>query len=116
MINTNTLSHRQDFAFIGWKSYNSIKKKAMEQEFSWSGLVLSLSIAFFIVLTSAGALNLFYNSIQTNKNHQSFLNQKIYHLESTNRINIELPALGSKYKKIIYPTLYQNINGFSQQG
>ena len=48
---------------IGWRHYNSIKKKAMEQEFSWSGLGLSLSIAFFIVITAAFSLNLMFNSI-----------------------------------------------------
>jgi hypothetical protein len=48
---------------IGWRHYNNIKKKAMEQEFSWSGLGLSLSIAFFIVITAAFSLNLMFNSI-----------------------------------------------------
>ncbi len=38
---------------IGWKYYNTIRKKAVEQEFSWSGLLISLSIAFFIVALSA---------------------------------------------------------------
>ena len=102
MINTNVISHREGFSFIGWKSYNSIKKKAMEQEFSWSGLVLSLSIAFFIVLISAGALNLFYNSIQDSKSHQRFLNEKIYHLEAISHINTESQAFGGNYEKIIY--------------
>jgi len=47
---------------ISWRYYNKLKKKAMEQEFSWSGLVLSLSIAFFIVIVSAILLSLAYNS------------------------------------------------------
>jgi hypothetical protein len=50
---------------IGWRQYNKIKKKAMEQEFSWSGLCLSLSIAFFIVIIAAFALNFAYNSISS---------------------------------------------------
>ena len=45
---------------INWKQYNIIKKKAMEQEFSWSGLVLSLSIAFFVVIFSAYILSSIY--------------------------------------------------------
>ena len=49
---------------IGLKYYNSITKKAMEQEFSWSGLIISLFIAFFIVMVSAFALNLIYQSIE----------------------------------------------------
>ena len=47
---------------ISWRYYNKLKKKAMEQEFSWSGLVLSLSIAFFVVIVSAILLSLIYNS------------------------------------------------------
>ncbi len=47
---------------IGW-TYNSIRKKAMEQEFSWSGLLTSLSIAFFIVIISASALNFINQAI-----------------------------------------------------
>jgi len=73
----------------------------MEQEFSWSGLVLSLSIAFFIVLISAQFLNLFYNSIQSAKDHQRFLNQKVYHLEAISHINTQSRVFGSDYEKII---------------
>jgi len=53
-----------DLDHIGWRSYNTIKKKAMEQEFSWSGLFISLSIAFFIVISSAFALEFLYDSVQ----------------------------------------------------
>ena len=88
----------------------------MEQEFSWSGLVLSLSIAFFIVLMSSGVLNLFYNSIQDAKSHQRFLNEKIYHLEAISHINTQFRVLGSNYEKIIYPAPYQNAMVFLQQG
>ena len=34
---------------VGWKYYNTIRKKAVEQEFSWSGLFISLSIAFLLL-------------------------------------------------------------------
>jgi len=113
MINTNVLAKDKGFAFIGWKSYNSIKKKAMEQEFSWSGLVLSLSIAFFIVLASAGALNIFHNSIQTAKDHQRFLNQKIYHLETISHINTQSQAFEVDFEKIIY--LDYSLAGFNHR-
>jgi hypothetical protein len=48
------------FDAIGWKYYHTLKKKAMEQEFSWSGLIISLSIAFFIVISSAIFLRFLY--------------------------------------------------------
>lgn len=80
-INTAT-SVCDNFNFVGWKSYNRIKKKAMDQEFSLSGLLISLSIAFFIVLTSAQILNLIFQSLETSKNHENFLNQKIYKIEN----------------------------------
>ena len=63
---------------IGWKSYNTIKKKAMEQEFSWSGLLISLSIAFFIVTISALLLNFIFNSVETNKQNQGLVDKNIY--------------------------------------
>jgi hypothetical protein len=47
----------------GWKYYNVATKKAMEQEFSWSGLLISLSIAFFIVVASASALNFINHTV-----------------------------------------------------
>ncbi|NTW22530.1 hypothetical protein HGA34_03235 [Candidatus Falkowbacteria bacterium] len=70
------------FGLITWRSYNSIKKKAMEQEFSMSGLALSLSIAFFIVLGSAQALSVTYQGImaaeqlQNQETKQNQLNQE----------------------------------------
>ncbi len=57
----NNVSH------IGWRYYNQIKKKAMEQEFSWSGLLISLSIAFFIVITVSYILSIL------NRSYESFL-------------------------------------------
>ena len=57
----------------GWKYYknNIIRKKAMEQEFSWSGLLISLSIAFFIVIASASALNFINRSVATGPDGQA---------------------------------------------
>ncbi len=83
----NTQANNIDYNFIGWKSYNIIKKKAMEQKFSWSGLLLSLSIAFFVVIISAQALNFFYNSVQSAQRHEYFLKQKVYYLEAGEHIN-----------------------------
>ena len=57
---------------IGWKYYNTIKKKAVEQEFSWSGLLISLSIAFFIVIISALLLNFIFNSVEAGRRNQTF--------------------------------------------
>ena len=66
---------------IGWKYYNTIRKKAMEQEFSWSGLLISLSIAFFIVVVSALLLSFIFNSIEGKKQSQALSNKNIYYLE-----------------------------------
>jgi len=51
------------FGHIGWRHYNYIRKKAMEQEFSYSGLLVNLSIAFFVVLGAAAALSALYRFI-----------------------------------------------------
>ena len=64
---------------IGWKYYNTIKKKAMEQEFSWAGLSISLSIAFFIVFMTAIVLNLVNKSYEQTKGAQI---KNIYQLEA----------------------------------
>ena len=73
---------------IGWKYYNTIRKKAMEQEFSWSGLLISLSIAFFIVVASALILNFIFNSIEGKKQYQELSNKNIYYLEKTIQTNL----------------------------
>ena len=65
---------------IGWKYYNNIKKKAMEQEFSWAGLLLSMSIAFFIVFITAYSLSLLHTSFKKTQLEQK-INQQIYLLE-----------------------------------
>lgn len=84
----NTANLRADvLGDFGWRYYNKAKKKAMEQEFSWSGLLLSLSIAFFIVLATAQLLSLAYKSIETTKRNEIFMNQRIYQLEAREQIN-----------------------------
>lgn len=65
---------------IGWKYYNSIKKKAMESEFSWSGLIISIFIAFFIVLITAYSLSLLHSSYKKTR-IQNTINGNIYSLE-----------------------------------
>lgn len=64
----------QTCGMISWKSYQLIKKKAMEQELSWSGLIVSLSIAFFITAACAGLLKLTYNSIESNHDSNKIFN------------------------------------------
>ncbi len=56
-------SHAYPQSF-GWKSYRLLKKKAMEQELSWSGLIISLSIAFFIVAGCAATLRMIMTSFE----------------------------------------------------
>ncbi len=80
--NINTRANGFEFHYIGWKYYNQVKKKAMEQEFSWSGLALSLSIAFFIVVSCALALNIIYQSIANEHAYNQRLDNKLYRLES----------------------------------
>jgi len=75
---------------IGWKYYNTIKKKAVEQEFSWSGLLISLSIAFFIVIISALFLSFVFNSIEAGRQNQGLVNENIYYLEKSNQTNLSL--------------------------
>lgn len=68
---------------IGWKYYNSIKKKAMEQEFSWSGLLVSLSIAFFIVISASFILSFFYESLLASAEKAKVYESHFYRLEAT---------------------------------
>ena len=86
-INANANS--LNFEHIGWKYYKQIKKKAMEQEFSWSGLMISLSIAFFIVVVSSFSLSLLFNAIEKAQAQEKFLQQKIYRLESLDDYSLE---------------------------
>lgn len=73
----NLKSKRNSLGHYSWKSYNSIKKKAMEHEFSWSGLTVCLSIAFFISISSAQVLKLTYQSIV----HKEVSQTTVYKLE-----------------------------------
>jgi hypothetical protein len=83
MENLTIPAHSIDFGHIGWKYYNKIKKKAMEQEFSWSGLILSLSIAFFIVMISAFLLSAVYKSLSAADISEKYFHRNIYRLEGT---------------------------------
>jgi hypothetical protein len=69
-------SHAFSHSF-GWKSYTLLKKKAMEQELSWSGLIISLSIAFFIVAGCAATLRMFVTSIEAAKNESFQKNERV---------------------------------------
>jgi hypothetical protein len=68
----------------------------MEQEFSWSGLVISLSIAFFIVLISAQGLNVAYKSLEEANIKGNLTNQNIYYLESSRHVS---PDVGETAKR-----------------
>ena len=104
MENTNIKVGGLDFEHIGWKYYNQIKKKAMEQGFSWSGLFISLSIAFFIVITSAFLLNILHNSIiQVQLEGKNLRN--IYKLESFSQEHyLQTEYLSEKINNIIKTT------------
>ena len=69
----------------------------MEQEFSWSGLILSLSIAFFVVLASAQILSTVYQSIEKSRQEKNLVNQNIYHLESIEHINSQTSEVLEKF-------------------
>lgn len=106
MPNTNIEANSLDFKHIGWKSYNNIIKKAVEQEFSWSGLVVSLSIAFFIVILSAFALNLMYETVSTANKHNYLNTDNIYHLETIKY----LPVLQQEYLNKSYLESERQLN------
>lgn len=97
-MNINTqVSQPEKFFNIrqkGWKYYNSIKKKAMEQEFSCAGLLLSMSIAFFIVVITAYSLNLLHTSFKKTQLEQR-INQQIYLLEADQLNVVDLNRINS---------------------
>lgn len=82
MTNANIKTESFDFNQISWKSYNSIKKKAMEQKFSWSGLLISLFIAFFIVVACAQSLHLAHESILKAQARRQQINDQLYRLDN----------------------------------
>lgn len=95
MTNIKT-AHSDDFLLdhSGWRYYNSIKKKAMEQEFSWFGFLLGMSIAFFIVVLAAFSLNFLYQSL----NHEdNVLKQKIFRLEAQNSNYLQIEMVNTPY-------------------
>lgn len=65
----------------GWRYCSDIRKKAMEQEFSWSGLVISLSIAFFVVIMTASAFSAMLANLEKASQGQAPA-QDIYRLET----------------------------------
>lgn len=69
-------AHASSHSF-GWKSYRLLRKKAMEQELSWSGLIISISIAFFIVATCATALRVIVSSLEEEKNSSVPKNERV---------------------------------------
>lgn len=87
-VNVNKVS---DFGLshVGWRYYNQIKKRAMEQEFSWSGLFISMSIAFFIVLASSICLNALYQSISKVHLSEGGVKNGIYQLEGAQSNSLE---------------------------
>ncbi len=70
-------SHTLHTHSFGWKSYRLIRKKAMEQELSWSGLIVSLSIAFFIVISCAFALRAIAVSLEHKQSSPSSQNERV---------------------------------------
>jgi hypothetical protein len=94
MINAQSL-YGFGYRDLGWKDYNLIKKKAIAEEFSFSGLVLSLSIAFFIVIISALVMASLYTSIDLKKSAaystdtQYTLVNKILNINTTEAATID---------------------------
>ncbi len=78
---------------FGWRSCQNIKKKAMDQEFSWTGLALSLSIAFFMVLISAYFLNSLYSSVSQNEKENN-----IFSFENFVSVPVAQAAVPTDYK------------------
>lgn len=89
-MKNNKRIHNDGIGHLTWRSYNSIKKKAMEQEFSWSGLVVSLSIAFFITIGTAQALSVTYQSIINKQQEQQAHKLEIQQLNSQTAENYQM--------------------------
>jgi hypothetical protein len=50
--------------FIGWKEHNSAKEKVIDSKLSGkNGLIISVSIAFFVVIIGAQLLKVVYASL-----------------------------------------------------
>lgn len=76
MSSVSSHAHASSHSF-GWKSYRLLRKKAMEQELSWTGLIISISIAFFIVATCATALRVIVTSLEEKKNSSAPKNERV---------------------------------------
>lgn len=87
MTNQKPSAQGQFSNSFSWKTYNQIKKKAVEQKFSWSGLYISVSIAFFIVFATAQLLNLAYYAIEEPQSNEILSEEKIYQLENEDFTN-----------------------------
>ena len=84
-----------------WRYYNKLKKKAMEQEFSWSGLVLSLSIAFFVVIVSAMFFSLVYNSVAVGATLPKFMQADSGYMEEVSGVEyLPIELSGEKMERI----------------
>jgi hypothetical protein len=106
MQNTNIMlsAQRSNFNFVGWKACKQIKKKAMEQEFSWSGLFISLSIAFFVVFLSAYFLSTVYKSFTGAENNRIFINQETQQTKPESKFNNQSKIYGRKPIDEEHPT------------
>lgn len=49
-----------DLFHVGWQNYKIIKKRALDSESNHSSLLTSLSIAFFVIISSSYALSSVY--------------------------------------------------------
>jgi len=76
MVSANIL----DFKHIGWKYYNQLRKKVMDES-PVSGLFVSLSIAFFIVVFASSFLRICYISLEQAYAEEKLPRDKIYQLE-----------------------------------
>lgn len=102
-------SHTHAFSHsFGWKSYRLLRKKAMEQELSWSGLIISISIAFFIVATCATALRVIVTSLEEKKNSGAPQNERVlnsgYLAETIFGINTAQAATSVPYQAQVSKT------------
>ena len=72
LFNRHSLKRQQfnAFGYTTWKSCNDLRKKAVEQEFTWSGFVISLSIAFLFVYSSSLGFNTLYEKSLSQKDEQ----------------------------------------------
>ena len=88
MFYSNTSFGREQLNSFGqmtWKSFTGLHKKAMEQEFTWSGFIISLSIAFFIVSLTGASLASLCASLEPLRQEAKNNTSKIYILEKNSK-------------------------------